>query len=61
MSKFIYVFEKRAAKDLQKHGFELLKYDERNSIWIFVNKATETFELEFANKYQMVLSDVVSM
>jgi len=59
MSKFIYVFEKRAAKDLLKRGYELLKEDEKNQIWVFVNKDPE--EVEFSTKYQVVLSNVLSM
>lgn len=58
VSKFIYVFDKKAAKDLRKHGYELLKYDEKNDIWIFINKDPDN--LEFETKYQVVLSDVVS-
>lgn len=61
MAKFIYVFEKRAAKDLEKRGYELLKKDEQSQIWIFVNKDSEDMELKFAVNYQMVLSDVISL
>ena len=61
MSKFIYVFEKKAAKDLSKRGYELLKKDEENQIWIFVNKNPEDMEMSFAVNYQIVLSDVISL
>lgn len=61
MSKFIYVFEQKAAKDFRKRGYELLKYDEKNDIWVFINKEPDNPEsLEFTTKYQVVLSDVVS-
>lgn len=61
MNKFIYVFEKRAAKDLKKRGYELFKYDERNDIWIYFNKEPDNPEsLEFTTKYHVVLSNVVS-
>ena len=58
MSKFIYVFDEKAAKDMKKNGYELLKVDEVNKIWIFINKDPEN--LEFSTKYQCVLSDVIS-
>lgn len=59
MSRFIYVFEKKAARDLQKRGYELLKEDKDNQLWIFANK--ENAELNFTADYQMVLSDVISL
>ena len=58
MSKFIYVFTKEAAKDMKKRGYELLKVDEQNQIWIFVNKDPEN--INFSANYQCVLSDVIS-
>lgn len=58
MSKFIYVFTKEAMKDLKKKGYELLKEDEKNQIWIFANKNPES--LEFTTDYQCVLSDTLS-
>lgn len=58
MSKFIYVFTKEAAKDMKKKGYELLKVDEQNQIWIFINKDPEN--INFSTKYQCVLSDVIS-
>ena len=59
MSKFIYVFEKKAAKDFIKRGYQLLKEDTENQIWVFANKNPE--ELEFSTKYQVVLSDTISL
>lgn len=61
MSKFIYVFEKKAAKDLTKRGFQLLKMDDENQIWIFANKDPDKSEFDFTFNYQMVLSDVISL
>ena len=58
MSKFIYVFDEKAAKDMKKRGYELLKVDEQNKIWIFINSNPEN--MEFSSKYQCVLSDVIS-
>ena len=58
MSRFIYVFAEEAAKDMKKRGYELLKVDERNQIWIFANK--DPGNLEFSANYQCVLSDVLS-
>lgn len=59
MSKFIYVFDEKAAKDMKKRGYELLKVDEQNKIWIFINNNPEN--MEFSSKYQCVLSDVISL
>ena len=61
MAKFIYVFEKRAVKDLKKRGYELLKEDEQNEVWIFANKDSDDRELDFAVNYQVVLSNVISL
>lgn len=58
MSKFIYVFTKEAMKDLKKKGYELLREDEKNQIWIFVNKDPDS--LEFTTDHQCVLSDTLS-
>ena len=58
MSKFIYVFTKEAMKDLKKRGYELLREDEKNQIWIFVNKDPDS--LEFTTDYQCVLSNTLS-
>ena len=57
MSKFIYVFEKDAMKDMKKKGYELLREDTENQIWIFLNKDPEN--LEFKTDYQCVLSDTL--
>ena len=59
MSKFIYVFTKEAAKDMKKRGYELLKVDEKNQIWVFANKDPENISFS-SGKYQCVLSDVLS-
>lgn len=58
MSKFIYVFTKEAMNDLKKKGYELLREDEKNQIWIFVNKDPDS--LEFTTDYQCVLSNTLS-
>lgn len=58
MSKFIYVFTEEDAKKLKKRGYELCKVDEKNQIWIFVNKDPEN--LEFTPDFQCVLSNVLS-
>lgn len=58
MSKFIYVFNDKDAKKLLKRGYELCRNDDRNQIWVFVNKDPEN--LEFTPDFQCVLSDVLS-
>jgi len=58
MSKFICVFSEDAAKDMERRGYELFKYDARNQIWTFFNKDPES--RTFTADYQVMLSDVVS-
>ena len=58
MSKFIYVFTKEGKKDMEKRGYQLLKSDDANQIWVFANKDPEC--LEFEANYQCVLSDTLS-
>lgn len=59
MGLFIYVFDEKAKKDLQKRGYTLLKEDRKNQIWIFENKDPEN--VNFECKYQCVLSNVMSL
>lgn len=58
MGRFIYVFEERAKKDLQKRGYTLLKEDTKNQIWVFENKDPGNIDFEY--NYQCVLSNVMS-
>ena len=59
MDKFVYVFCAEAKKALLKRGFELVREDEENSIWIFENKDPD--KMEFAvSKYPHVLSNTLS-
>ncbi len=58
MSKFIYVFTKEAMKAFKKEGYELLREDEQNQIWVFLNKDPE--KLEFTTDHQCVLSNTLS-
>ena len=58
MNKFIYVFNEKDAKKLQKRGYELCKVDGQNDIWVFINKEPEN--LEFTPDFDCVLSDVLS-
>ena len=58
MSKFIYVFNNKDAKKLLTRGYELCRNDDRNQIWVCVNKDPEN--LEFTPDFQCVLSDVLS-
>ena len=44
MNKFIYVFNEKDAKKLQKRGYELCKVDGQNDIWVFINKEPENLE-----------------
>jgi hypothetical protein len=45
MDAFIYVFNKDASELLTKEGYELVKADDRNSVYIFRNKAEMSFAL----------------
>lgn len=58
MGRFIYVFEERAKKDLMKRGYNLLKEDPENQIWVFENK--DPGNIDFELHYQCVLSNVMS-
>ncbi len=42
---FIYVFTKEAANRLIAHGFDLIKSDEKNKVYVFENKQGKTFNL----------------
>lgn len=55
---FIYVMDKKAKKELLRKGFELIKSDANNSIWVFENKDATCFELDISCPY--VLSDVLT-
>lgn len=45
MGKFIYVFSKEARDRLLAGNYTLLKSDESNEIYVFVNQAEMTFAL----------------
>lgn len=59
MSKFIYVFTKEAHDDMVKRGYELMKEDRENGLWIFLNNDPDN--LEFSSEYQVVLSNVIPL
>lgn len=46
MNCFIYVFTREARDVLLARGYQLLKSDERNSRYVFVNRLGETFSCE---------------
>ena len=58
MNKFIYVFSEKDMKSMKKMGYELIKEDTNNSIWVFENKDPE--QLEFSFNFSYVLSSVLS-
>lgn len=45
MEKFIYVFSKNDRDSLIAAGYALLKSDEKNDLYVFVNQANMTFDL----------------
>lgn len=56
-NNFIYVFDKQARDMLLADGFHLLKSDERNEIYVFVNQ--EQFIFKY-NNIKYCLSNVLS-
>lgn len=43
---FIYVMDLESKELLEKHGYKLLKADERNGVYCFENKADMEFDLQ---------------
>lgn len=56
--RFIYVTNPKDKAKLESLGYNLLKADRNNSIYIFENKANINFELD--DSIQYVLSDTLS-
>ncbi len=56
--RFIYVIDEKTKKKFLRAGFQLLKEDDKNSIWIFANKEPNCFSAESDGTY--VFSDVMS-
>lgn len=42
---FIYVMDLESKELLERHGYKLLKADERNGVYCFENKPNEEFSL----------------
>lgn len=45
MEKFLYVFDKESRDELLVAGFQLLKSDTKNEIYVFANRMDMAFEL----------------
>lgn len=45
MERFLYVFDAEARDELLASGFELLKSDKKNDIYVFANRMDMAFEL----------------
>ena len=58
MNKFIYVFQEEAKDALEKRNLKLIKYDERNKLWVFENQNNNSFEFEL--DFPFVLSNTLS-
>ena len=56
--RFIYVMDKKSMRTLKKKGYNVLKADAVNCIWVFENKEETFFDLDFECK--CVLSDVLT-
>lgn len=41
---FLYVMDKESRDRLLALGFELLKANDKNTIWVFVNKSEQAFD-----------------
>lgn len=62
INRFIYVFDPKTRNKLIDEGYSLLKSDERNCIYVFENKASQSgtkFSLE-DSELRFVLSNVLS-
>lgn len=57
MTKFVYVFAEDARDKLISLGYNLVKADCRQNIYVFENKQTFTFSL---NEMEFVLSDTLT-
>lgn len=57
MERFIYVFSRTARDSLLAANYVLLKSDEKNSVYVFANKADMTFG--FAD-ISFILSDTLT-
>lgn len=56
---FIYVMKKDIANKMSKRGFNLVKEDELNSLWVFEADDTLKFSLEDDSPH-VVFSDILS-
>lgn len=54
---FIYVMDVESKDKLLKLGYELLKDDEKNTIWVFSNKDNQQFD---SFNIPCVVSDVLT-
>lgn len=54
---FIYVMDTESKDILVNRGFELLKTDDRQTVWVFVNKPELTFD---AIDIPCIVSDVLT-
>lgn len=54
---FIYVFDKESRDKMISLGYEMIKENPRDSIYVFENKNTFVFE---KNEIQFVLSDTIT-
>lgn len=58
--KFIYIMKERDRDILIKHGYEMIRHDELNHLWIFENKEPHE-ELEPLIQDRYVLSNMISL
>jgi hypothetical protein len=57
MENFIYVFDKKSRDVLLADGFHLLKSDEKNDVYVFVNQEQFTFKY---SEMKYCLSNILS-
>ena len=60
MKQFIYIMKEHDDHVLIKHGYNLLKSDDKNCIWVFENHG-DTEALSHLVNGHYVLSDVISL
>lgn len=57
MPTFIYVFDEEGRNQLLDLQYEMLKCDERNCIYVFLNKERQDFS---SNDFKFALSDTLT-
>lgn len=58
--KFVYVFNTVARDKLLSAGYQILKNDERQNMFVFENKDSHNFAKNYTGNFTFVLSDTLT-